>query len=40
MALTIIAGPPVISDVPRVMLIDNEGVESYTYAAVPYVGVP
>jgi hypothetical protein len=31
---TIIAGPPIFSNDPRQLLINNEGVEMYTYAAV------
>jgi hypothetical protein len=32
--ITIIGSPPIFSDDPRLMLINNEGVETYTYAAV------
>jgi hypothetical protein len=32
MGLTIIAAPPVFSDDPRLLFINNEGVEMYTYA--------
>jgi hypothetical protein len=34
LAVSIDAAPPVISDHPRIMLINNEGVETYTYAAI------
>jgi hypothetical protein len=34
MGYTIIGAPPIFSDDPRLMLINNEGVETYTYAAV------
>jgi len=33
--LTIIAAPPIFSDSPRMLVINNEGVETYTYAQVP-----
>jgi hypothetical protein len=32
--ITIIGAPPIFSDDPRLMLINNEGVETYTYAQV------
>jgi hypothetical protein len=32
---TITAAPPILSDDPRQLIINNEGVEIYTYAAVP-----
>jgi hypothetical protein len=32
--LTTIAGPPIFSDVPRQLIINIQGIETYTYAAV------
>jgi hypothetical protein len=34
LGLTIIALPPVVTTAPRMLFIDNEGVETYTYAGV------